>query len=343
MDKETHSEITCGIAAMRNLAARTNEFDPLYPATEPFDAQEIDVQGGHRIYFEQCGSAKGVPVVVLHGGPGGGCSPAMRRYFDPATYRVVLLDQRGCGRSAPRGSVDNNTTWDLVSDIERIRELLGIERWIVFGGSWGAALALIYAEKHPDRIAHLVLRGVFLMTSAELAWFYGGGVAKFWPDRWAEFIDPIPTSERSDLVAAYHKRLFSGDTVEEMRFAKCWFDWENRLSTLNPRSGGGGSSLYAHAFSRLECHYFVNNGFLESDGQILDRIGLIDGIPGDIVQGRYDMVCPPATAFALAERWPKSKLRMVDDAGHASSEPSIARALKRSMDELRGNFHAIGF
>ena len=327
---------------MSSLAGRTGEFDLVYPSIEPFDRKVLPVGGGHRIYVEQCGSSSGAPVVVLHGGPGGGCSPTMRRFFDPAVYRVVLFDQRGCGRSTPHGSVECNTTGDLVEDIERIRKVLGIERWIVFGGSWGAALGLLYAEAHPERVAHLVLRGVFLMTAAELDWFYGGGAARFWPERWAEFLAPIPEGERADLVAAYHKRLFCGDPGKELRFAKSWFDWENGISSMAEKSARTGPSRYVHTFARLECHYFINNGFLEADGQILKQVGRIADIPGDIVQGRYDMVCPPSTAARLAANWPNGRLRMVPDAGHASSEPGIARALTDTMNNLRRDLPRIG-
>ncbi|MEX0276329.1 MAG: prolyl aminopeptidase, partial [Ruegeria sp.] len=245
----------------------------LYPPIDPFDQRVFDVGDGHQVYMEQCGNPKGKPVVVLHGGPGGGCSPAMRRYFDPDVYRIILFDQRGCGRSRPHAAVRDNTTWHLVADIELIRRNLGIEEWSVFGGSWGATLALIYAQAHPDRVSNLVLRGVFLMTRAELAWFYGGGAGRFWPETWARFVAPIPEDERDDLIAAYHRRLFSGNLTEEMRFARVWSAWENALASIHS-SGSSGESPgdYARAFARLENHYFVNAGFLERDGQILDNM-----------------------------------------------------------------------
>ncbi|MEO0829570.1 MAG: prolyl aminopeptidase, partial [Pseudomonadota bacterium] len=207
---------------MDRRAGQKSAVQYLYPSIDPFDQRMIDVGDGHRVYVEQCGDPNGLPVIVLHGGPGGGCSPAMRRYFDPSQYRVVLFDQRGCGRSRPHASVANNTTWHLVRDIERIREMLGIDRWVVFGGSWGATLSLIYAQHHPDRVGYLVLRGVFLMTQAELAWFYGGGAGQFFPDHWQKFVDLVPEDERDDLIAAYHRRLFSGDMVVETRFARAW-------------------------------------------------------------------------------------------------------------------------
>ena len=313
---------------------RTGQF--LYSQIEPFDQRMLDVGDGHRIYVEQCGHPQGAPVIVLHGGPGGGCSPAMRRYFDPAHYRVILFDQRGCGRSRPHASVTANTTWHLVADIERIREALGIDRWIVFGGSWGATLALVYGETHPDRAVHLVLRGVFLATQGELDWFYGGGAGAFWPDRWREFVSPVPEGERADLIAAYHKRLFSGDTVEEVRFARAWAAWENALASVESHGPGGDApGDYARAFARLENHYFTHKAFLEQDGQILCDIARLDDVPGIIVQGRLDMICPPVSAWRLAERWRRADLRMIPVAGHALSEPGISAELMRVMDDLR--------
>ncbi|SLN69893.1 Proline iminopeptidase [Falsiruegeria litorea R37] len=307
----------------------------LYPPIEPFDQQLMDVGQGHRVYFEQCGNPNGIPVVVLHGGPGGGCSPAMRRYFDPEVYRVILFDQRGCGRSRPHASVENNTTHHLVADIELIRRQLDIDAWIAFGGSWGATLALIYAQAHPDRVTHLVLRGVFLMTQAELDWFYGGGAGKFWPETWAKFASLIPENEQHDMIAAYHKRLFSGDRPLETRYARAWSAWENALASIHS-SGTSGESPgdYARAFARLENHYFINNGFLDVDGQILANMGRISHIPGVIVQGRYDMICPPSSAWKLSNLWPASELRMVRNAGHALSEPGISAELVRSMDRI---------
>jgi proline iminopeptidase len=309
----------------------------LYPPIEPFRQQLLDMPGGHRIYVEQCGKADGAPVIVLHGGPGGGCSPGMRRFFDPAHYRTVLFDQRGCGRSSPHASVENNTTWDLVADIERIRIDLGIEKWIVFGGSWGACLALIYAQAHPDRVEALALRGVFTMTQAELDWFYGGGAGQFWPEQWRAFSHMAPEAERGDLIAAYHRRLFGDDAPEQARFARAWAGWESALAVLEPGDARGcPSSSYALAFARLENHYFTHGGFLEEDGQILRDMRRIAHVPGHIVQGRYDMICPPWTAARLHEAWPGSTLSMIPAAGHALSEPGITAALVSIMDGLRG-------
>ncbi len=308
----------------------------LYPPIEPFRQQVMDMPGGHRVYVEQCGKPDGVPVVVLHGGPGGGCSPGMRRFFDPAHYRVVLFDQRGCGRSTPHASVENNTTWDLVADIERIRVELRIDRWAVFGGSWGACLGLIYAQTHPERVTALVLRGVFTMTRGELDWFYGGGAGGFWPEPWRAFVGMIPEDERGDLIGAYHKRLFGPDPAEQTRFARAWAGWESALAVLDPGDVRGyPASGYALAFARLENHYFINDGFLEGDGHVMRMMPKLAGIPGHIVQGRYDMICPPHTAYALHHAWPGSSLRMVTNAGHALSEPGISAELVSVMDTLR--------
>ena len=307
----------------------------LYPPIDPYDQRMLDVGDSHRIYVEQCGNPEGLPVIVLHGGPGGGCSPAMRRYFDPRVYRIILFDQRGCGRSRPHASVEANTTWHLVEDIERIRTLFGIDRWYVFGGSWGATLALVYAQTHPERARHLILRGVFTMTQAELDWFYGGGAGKFWPETWERFVSPIPKEERDDLIAAYHRRLFCGDVSAEMRYGRSWSAWENALASIHS-SGTSGESPgeYARAFARLENHYFVNGGFLEEDGQILNRMDRIAKIPGIVVQGRYDMICPPSAAWEITAKWPLGELRMVRNAGHALSEPGISAELVRAMDQI---------
>ncbi|MCU9840495.1 prolyl aminopeptidase [Ruegeria sp. WL0004] len=307
----------------------------LYPPIDAFDQRMLGVGQGHQIYVEQCGNPNGIPVVVLHGGPGGGCSPAMRRYFDPSVYRVILFDQRGCGRSRPHASVENNTTWHLVADIERIRHALDIDNWIVFGGSWGATLALIYAQTHPESVTRLVLRGVFLMTQSELDWFYGGGAGKFWPEPWERFVSLIPEAERGNLIAAYHKRLFSGDITQEIRYGRAWSAWENALASIHSNGASGESpGDYARAFARLENHYFINDGFLEFDGQIIANMDRISHIPGHIVQGRYDMICPPTSAWRISEVWPSAELRMVRNAGHALSEPGISAELVRIMDRI---------
>ncbi|MBB5224049.1 proline iminopeptidase [Amaricoccus macauensis] len=308
----------------------------LYPPIEPFRQQVMEMPGGHRVYVEQCGRPDGAPVVVLHGGPGGGCSPGMRRFFDPKHYRIVLFDQRGCGRSSPNASVESNTTWDLVADIERIRTELKIDRWVVFGGSWGACLALVYAQTHPERVESLVLRGVFTMTRAELDWFYAGGAGAFWPEQWAAFSGMVPPDERHDLIAAYHKRLFGTDRREQDRFARAWAGWESSLAVLDPGEPRGyPSSSYSLAFARLENHYFTHAGWLDGDGHIQRNMHRIAHIPGHIVQGRYDMICPPHTANALHRAWPASTLCMIPTAGHALSEPGISAELVAEMDRLR--------
>jgi proline iminopeptidase len=321
---------------MDKVAGQKSAGQFLYPQVDPFDQRMMDVGDGHRIYVEQCGNPDGVPVIVLHGGPGGGCSPAMRRYFDPAHYRIILFDQRGCGRSRPHASIEANTTWHLVRDIEAIRKAMGVTRWVVFGGSWGATLGLIYAQTHPGRVLHLVLRGVFLMTQRELDWFYGGGAGQFWPDVWQRFVEIIPEDERGDLIRAYHRRLFSGDLMLETRFARAWASWENTLASIeNDGPGGESPAEYARAFARLENHYFINAGFLEQDGQILRNMDHLADVPGTIVQGRYDMICPPVSAQRLHEAWPKSRLVIVPRAGHALSEPGISAELVRTTDQLR--------
>lgn len=315
----------------------------MYPSIEPFDRRMLNVGDGHSVYVEQCGNPNGMPVVVLHGGPGGGCSPAMRRFFDPEKYRVVLFDQRGCGRSKPHASVTANTTWHLVRDIELIRETLGINRWVVFGGSWGATLALVYAQAHPSRAAWLVLRGVFLATEREFDWFYGGGAGQFWPDLWSRFTDLIPEGEHGDFIAAYHKRLFSGDRGEEIRHARVWAAWENALASIeNDGAMIESPADYALAFARLENHYFQNRAFLSDDQQILTNMAKIAHVPGTIVQGRHDMICPPLSAWTLHKSWPVSEFRMVPRAGHAVSEPGIATELVRTTDKLARQRDTLG-
>lgn len=320
---------------MDKVAGQKSATQYLYPSLEPYDQQMLEVGDGHSLYVEECGNPDGIPAIVLHGGPGGGCSPAMRRYFDPNEYRIVLFDQRGCGRSRPHASIEANTTWHLVADIERIREKLGIDRWVVFGGSWGATLGLLYAQAHPERAAYLVLRGVFLMTEAELQWFYGGGAGKFFPENWARLTEMLPPDERSDVIAAYHKRLFSDDLMEQTRFARAWSGWENALASISYEGIGGDSPAdYARAFARLENHYFTNRGFLREDQQILNDMPLISHIPGTAVQGRYDMICPPASAYALTERWARGELKMIPLAGHALSEPGISAELIRTTKAI---------
>jgi proline iminopeptidase len=307
----------------------------LYPPIDPFAHHMIDTGDGHQIYVEECGVKGGRPVVVFHGGPGAGCSPSMRRYFDPTKYHIILFDQRGCGRSRPTASVKNNTPQHLINDIEHIRTMLKIERWMVFGGSWGATLALLYAQAHPQHVTHMVLRGIFMMTRDELDWFYGGGAGKFWPDLWAKFESAIPVGERDDLISAYHKRLFSGDLRTEMNFGKLWSDWENALASFRANGNGGYCPVdYARTFARIENHYFINRGFLRSDDQIMEDLDKIKHIPAYIVQGRYDFICPPHTAHRLAKAWPMCDLHLVPFAGHAMSEPGISEKLLSITDMI---------
>ncbi|MBU2866693.1 prolyl aminopeptidase [Pacificibacter marinus] len=320
---------------MNKVSGQKSAYSYLYPQLSSYDQRMLDVGDGHSLYIEQSGNSNGIPVVVLHGGPGGGCSPFMRRFFDPAIFRIILFDQRGCGRSTPFASVKNNTTWHLVADIERIRTTLGIKQWVVFGGSWGATLGLAYTQAHPDRVIHLVLRGVFLGMQSELDWFYGGGAGRFWPDLWEDFVRDIPQDERDDLIAAYNRRLFSGDVAIENNYAKIWSKWENALASIGSNGKVGDPPIqFARAIARLENHYFSNHVFFEHDRKLLDDIAVMAHVSGTIVQGRFDMVCPPQSAYALHKLWPKSSLHMVGLAGHALSETGIAAKLVETMDHI---------
>jgi len=304
----------------------------------PYDAGYLETGDGHALYFEQSGTASGKPVVVLHGGPGGGTSPEMRRYFDPGAYRIVLFDQRGCGRSRPHASLEANTTWDLVADIERLRGHLGIKKWQVFGGSWGSTLALAYAQAYPAAVTELVLRGIFLLRAEELRWFYQYGAHALHPDAWEHFIAPIPATERGDLLNAYHRRLGSPDPEIRLTAARAWSQWEARTVSLlenNARVSAFGTENFALAFARIECHYFINKGFFTHDTQLLDQIDAIRQIPGVIVQGRHDVVTPMMSAWALHKAWPEAELVIVPDAGHAATEPGIARALVAATDRFK--------
>jgi proline iminopeptidase len=319
--------------------------DPLYPAFEPYRTGYLNVSDVHRIYYEESGNPNGKPAVFLHGGPGGGTEPKMRRFFNPLKYRLVLFDQRGCGKSKPHAALIDNTTWHLVSDIEALREHLGIERWLVFGGSWGSTLALAYAEKHSQRVTELVLRGIFLLRRSEIEWFYQNpeGAASIFPDLWEEYIAPIPRVERYDMLRAYYKRLTSTNRTTMLRAARAWSIWEGATSYLRTKPDYVDrfkQGAYAAAFARIECHYFINRGFFRSDTQLLDDIRKIRRVPAVIVQGRYDVVCPMRSAWALHKVWPQADLRVVGDAGHASFEPGIARELVRATDAFaaRSNY-----
>lgn len=310
----------------------------LYPDLEPYRLGRLQVSGGHELYFEESGNPRGKPVVFLHGGPGGGTEPKHRRFFDPTRYRIVLFDQRGCGRSTPFASLEQNTTWDLVADIEALRRQLGIERWQVFGGSWGCTLALAYAQTHPERVSELVLRGVFLIRREEIRWFYQEGASWIFPEAWQEFLEHIPSSERGDLLHAYYRRLTSPDLAVQRAAAKIWSVWEGRTSCLLPnaelvaRTAGDAFSL---AFARIEAHYFVHDAWLGGERALLANAERLRGIPGLIVQGRYDIVCPLKSAWDLQRAWPEADLRIVPDAGHAASEPGTVHELVTATDRFR--------
>lgn len=312
----------------------------LYPELEPYRTGRLEVDRIHELYFEESGNPNGKPVVFLHGGPGGGTEPKHRRYFDPKTYRIVLFDQRGCGRSTPFASLEENTTWHLVDDIEKLREHLEIDRWQVFGGSWGSTLALAYAEAHPSRVTELVLRGIFLLRRQEVRWFYQEGASFIFPDAWHDYEGHIPPAERGDLLRAYYARLTSPDPIVQRAAAKVWSVWEGRTSCLIPspelvaRTANDDFSL---AFARIEAHYFVNDGWLTGGRELLapENVDKIRKIPGVIVQGRYDVVCPMRSAWDLHVAWPEASLQIVPDAGHTASEPGVVHELISATDRFR--------
>ena len=310
----------------------------LYPEIEPFNSGRLQVSPLHELYYEQSGNPDGKPVVFLHGGPGAGSGPNGRRFFDPARYRIILFDQRGCGRSKPHAELTENTTWDLVADIERLRAHLSIDRWQVFGGSWGSTLALAYAETHPARVTELVLRGIFMLRRSELEWFYQKGADAVFPDAWETYLAAIPEVERGDLMSAYYRRLTSPDSATRLAAAKAWSVWEGSTSFLlqNPAHiDGSAEDAFALAFARIECHYFVNGGFFEHDDQLLRNAYRLKDIPAVIVQGRYDVVCPARSAWDLHRAWPQADLRIVADAGHSAFEPGIAHELIEATDRFR--------
>ena len=325
--------------ALALAAAKPAVASELYPAIRAFHKAHLRVSQLHELYYEESGNPKGKPVVFLHGGPGGGTDPAMRRFFDPKGYRVVLLDQRGCGASRPHAELRENSTWDLVSDLETLRAHLGLERWMVFGGSWGSTLALAYAQRHPERVTELVLRGIFLLRRSELEWFYQDplGAGSIFPDLWEKYVAPIPPAERGDLMQAYYRRLTSADAATRATAARAWTTWEGATSFLrtNPAYVAKFDNPdYAAAFARIEAHYFVNRGFLDSDDQLLRDIEHIRHIPAVIVQGRYDIVCPMRSAWDLHRAWPEAELRIVPEAGHSAFEPAITRELVAATDRL---------
>ncbi len=314
--------------------ARRTQFPPI----EPYATHRLKVSDLHTIHFEECGNPKGKPVVMLHGGPGAGISANMRRYHDPETYRIILFDQRGCGRSTPYAELAENTTWDLVADIEKIREQLGIARWQVFGGSWGSCLGLAYAETHPDRVSELVLRGIFTLRRSELTWFYQEGASAILPEAWEDYLKPIRPEERGDLISAYHRLLTGGDENTRLEAARAWSMWEGASLSLLPdpaRVAAFGDPHYALAFARIECHYFKNAGFFEFDGQLIANAGRLKSIPGVIIHGRYDLCTPIFIAHDLHKAWPEADYRIVPDSGHAMTEPGIVHELVSATDRFK--------
>jgi proline iminopeptidase len=326
MDRSMLSPVVSGAAYRRGL----------FPENQPFASDWMPAGGRHEIFYEECGRPDGKPCVILHGGPGGAINPTMRRFFDPTRWRMVLFDQRGCGRSRPNASLEDNTTWALIEDIERLRARLGIEKWCVFGGSWGSTLALAYAIAHPDRVESLVLRGVFLLTLRELGWFYQDGASMLFPDAWERFCAPIPEAERGDMITAYHKRLTSTDRRIQSEAAAAWSQWEgDTMSIRGPeaRPSKFNEIDFAVAFARIECHYFANGGFFPEDGWIVKNVDKLRHIPGWIVQGRFDVVTPMDAAWRLKTAWTQARFEIVWDAGHASTEPGVVDALVRATDQ----------
>ena len=312
-----------------------NQTLTLYPMSEPFNHGFIE-RDGHQIYYEQCGNPDGKPAVFLHGGPGGGGSTQVRRFFNPEIYRIVIFDQRGCGRSTPHGLLDNNTTWDLVEDIEELKKMLKIDKWLVFGGSWGSTLSLAYSQTYPDSVSEMVLRGIFMLREKELSWFYQHGASSIYPEAWQYFLEPIKEEDRGDLISAYHK-IFNGiDENKKLEAAIAWSRWEGSTSSLayNPEMADSFSNpKFALAFALIENHYFVNKGFLNHENQLIESgINIIRSIPTIIVQGRYDMVCPMTTAWELSQNWPEAKLVVAPSSGHTAFEKEITHELIKATD-----------
>ena len=309
----------------------------LYPPIKPYQEGKLKVSQLHTIHYEQSGNPQGKPVIILHGGPGGGGAPMYRQYFNPEKWRIVMFDQRGCGKSTPYAELRENNTWNSVKDIEQLRKYLNIEKWAVFGGSWGSTLSLAYSQTHPDKCLALILRGIFMLRQKELQWFYQEGASNIFPDAWEEYLKPIPPEERDDLISAYYKRLTSEDKKIRLEAARAWSVWEASTSKLIPSEKSikrFGEDEFAEAFARIECHYFVNKGFLATENQLLDNCDRISEIPGVIVQGRYDVVCPMITSWELHQAWQKAKYIVVPDAGHSVSEPGIIDALVTATDSF---------
>lgn len=309
----------------------------IYPHRQPYNEGELKVSDLHTIHFEESGNPEGKPIVLLHGGPGGGCPPFYRQYFDPEKWRLVMFDQRGCGQSKPHAELQENTTWDLVNDIEKLREYLNIHQWVVFGGSWGSTLSLAYSQTHPDRCKGLILRGIFMLRQKEIRWFYQEGASYIFPDAWEEYVKPIPIKERDDLVTAYYQRLTSPDAQIRLEAARAWSIWEGSTSRLFPDldlKQRFGIDAFAEAFARIECHYFINKGFIDPEDKLLLNIDHIRKIPAVIVQGRYDVVCPMMSAWELHRAWPEAEFIVVADAGHSMSEPGIRTCLIEATDKF---------
>ncbi|MCP4186179.1 MAG: prolyl aminopeptidase [Gammaproteobacteria bacterium] len=308
----------------------------LFPAIQPGKTWQFPVSDKHTLYLEECGNQDGIPVVFLHGGPGGSCEPGHRRFFNPERYRIILFDQRGSGKSKPHASLEDNTTADLVEDLEKIRQFLNIDRWVVFGGSWGSTLSLLYAQTHPQRVLGLILRGIFLARDADVKWFYQGGAARIFPEAWRHFLEPIPENEHDDLITAYYKRLTSDNEIVRMGAAKAWSIWEGSAATLKPDKrivNHFSDPHIALSIARIECHYFHHSSFLRPN-QILEDMHRIKHIPGFIVHGRYDMICPIEQAILLSQNWSEKRLRIIDNAGHAAIEPDISKALVDSCNRM---------
>lgn len=310
----------------------------LYPAIEPYNTGYLRVSDEHEIYYEECGNPKGKPAVFVHGGPGAGCDKRARCFFDPDAYRIILFDQRGCGRSKPRASLVDNTTWHLVADMEKLRTTLGIEKWLVFGGSWGSTLGLAYSQTHPERVSEIVLRGIFMLTQFELKWFYQDGASALFPDHWENYVKAIPPAERGDMIQAFYKRLISDDREVRVNAARAWSIWEAATSYLHINEDNvnkWGEEDFAISVARIECHYFVNRGFLETEDQLLRNVARIRHIPAVIVQGRYDVVCPMQTAWALHRAWPEAAFHISPDSGHSAFEAGNTHALVSATDRFR--------
>lgn len=326
------------LAKRKRASRKPGGLRTLYPAVKPYRTGRLRVSDVHEIYFEECGNPQGKPAVFVHGGPGAGCDARARGFFDPEAFRIVLFDQRGCGRSRPHASLEDNTTWSLVADMEKLREHLEVERWLVFGGSWGSTLALAYAQSHPQRVSELVLRGIFLLSKFELRWFYQEGASALFPDRWEHYIGAIPPAERSDLIAAFYKRLTSEDRATRVAAARAWSVWEAATSYLivnEDNVNKWNEEDFAVAVARIECHYFVNRGFFEREDQLLRGVDRIRHIPTVIVQGRYDVVCPMQTAWALHKAWPEAEFRVVANAGHSAFESGTTHELVSATDRFR--------